>query len=258
MQGRLSPRPPDRLQVFPGEAWPQELDRAARLGFEFVEWLLLPRAEGENPLDTAAGRAEIRRQATAARVPVVSVCAVRLMTEPLGQLPEVLRAAAEVGASRVLVPLLERAHVRTPEREDAALAVLEACLPEAARLGLSLVLELDLSGEDSARLLRRLGSPRARVCYDTGNATALGLPIATDVRPLLPWLGEVHAKDRLVGGPSVRLGDGHADFPGFFATLSAGSWSGDVVLEHFFATDPEGDGRQALRFVREALRAAGL
>lgn len=257
MQGRLSPRPKDRLQVFPKD-WARELETAARQGYEFLEWLLLAAAAGENPLDSSTGRREMRRVASSAGLPIASVCAARFVSEPLAGLPATIIAAAEVGARHVVVPLLEQAHVRTAEREDRAVAELAGCLDRAERAGLTLVLELDVSGATSARILGRLDHPSLRVCYDVGNATALGLDAAVDVGPVLDRLGEVHVKDRLVaGGPSVTLGTGDAHFRGFFRTLRSAGYAGDIVLEHFFDEQPEAEARRALEFVRTQLRDAG-
>jgi hexulose-6-phosphate isomerase len=255
MQGRLGRRPPDRLQVFPSD-WRRELEVAASLGFEFLEWLLLPTADGENPLDSATGRREVRRRSEQAGLPIGSVCAARFMDEPLAGLPVAVAAAAEVGAARVLVPLLERARIDTPEREGQVLAVLAACLGECDRAGVTLALELDLPGDACARLVRRCDHPRVRACYDAGNSTALGLDIAADVEPVLPLLAEVHVKDRYVGGPSVPVGSGDAGFAGFFAALRRGGYAGDVVLEHFFESDPVGEAARARDFVRRHLESA--
>jgi len=255
MQGRLTRRPPDRLQVFPSD-WPRELETAASLGFEFMEWLLLPPADGENPLDSDRGRREIRRLSTQAALPIASVCAVRYMDEPLAGLPAAVAAAADIGAGRVLVPLLERSRIDTKEREDAVLAGLSACLDECERAGVTLTLELDLPGDACARLVRRCDHPRVRVCYDVGNATALGWDVARDVEPVLPLLAEVHVKDRRVGGPSVPLGSGDARFAAFFEALRRVGYAGDVVLEHFFESDPVGEAAHARDFVRRHLSAA--
>jgi hexulose-6-phosphate isomerase len=256
MQGRLTPHPPGRLQVFPTD-WPRELEAAARLGFAFVEWLLLPEGTG-NPFDTESGRREIRKVSAATGIAVTSVCAARCIREPLTILPAILDAAADIGASRVLVPLLEEAHVDTPAREDEALKHLAPGAAAAARTGVTLALEMAWPGDDCARFLRRLSDPHVALCYDTGNQTALGLDVAVDVVPVLGMVEAVHIKDRRTGGGSVPLGSGETNFSGFFRALKQAGYRGDIVLEHFYDADPAADAERALRFVREHLRDAGL
>src|SRR5687768_6794672 len=75
MQGRLSPRPPEKLQAFPWSSYAAEFPKAARLGLHSIEWIFeAPRFE-ENPLWTEAGREEILSLIEDSGVRVQSVCA---------------------------------------------------------------------------------------------------------------------------------------------------------------------------------------
>src|SRR6478736_2309064 len=75
MQGRLSPRPENRLQAFPHQTWPEEFAKAKRLGFSYLEWIYEAERAEENPIASSAGRAAIRACATESGLPVGSVCA---------------------------------------------------------------------------------------------------------------------------------------------------------------------------------------
>lgn len=74
-QRRLSPRRDGKLQAFPHGDWQRELSVAARIGFDAIEWLYESERAEQNPISTAAGRAESRRVVTASGVAVRSVCA---------------------------------------------------------------------------------------------------------------------------------------------------------------------------------------
>jgi hexulose-6-phosphate isomerase len=266
MQGRLSPRLPDRLQAFPESSWAHEFELAASLEFDFIEWLL---SEEANPLTSEAGRREIVATSRATGVPVRSVCAPLFLKMPLvggsaqtraaavSRLRAAIAQAAAVGAGRLVLPLLEEAHVRRPELEDQAVAGIDACLDAVERHGVRLALELDLAGPACSRVLRRVGHPGVVSCYDVGNATAEGHDAAIDVLPVLDALGAVHVKDRLRGAASVRLGTGDTNFAGFFAVLRDARYGGDLTLEHWF-DDPVADAREAHAFVSRGLAASGI
>src|SRR6478609_3529756 len=106
MQGRLSPRPPAKLQEFPRGSYASEFPKAARLGFHSIEWIFeAPRFE-ENPLWTPAGRAEIRGLIAESGVAVQSVCADYFMVHRLAG-----EGAEAVGHScEVLGQLIAAAH----------------------------------------------------------------------------------------------------------------------------------------------------
>jgi hexulose-6-phosphate isomerase len=268
IQGRLSPRPPGKLQEFPWRSYAAEFHTAARLGFHSIEWIFEAARFEENPLWTESGRDEIGQLIAQSGVRVQSVCADYFMIHKLAGeragdlarnldvLTELIVAAQAVGADRILLPLLETSAVDTPELKLEVAASLRAAAPVAERYGVTLGLEMELPGAEYARLIRSVGSPYVRAYYDTGNCTAAGVDIAQDIVPLLPLLHAVHVKDRVRGGSSKPLGTGDANFGAFFPTLLRAGFRGDFVLQHYFDRQPEQEAEQALSFVRQLLEAA--
>lgn len=268
MQGRLSPRPPGKLQAFPSASWRQEFDVAKKLGFDQIEWIFEADKAAENPLATSAGRSAIRRAVLETGVCVRSVCADYFMVHRLAGdgaaavrdnvevLKRVIEQARELGAERILLPLLETAAVDTPDLKDEVVASLQSAAPYAAQAGVVLGLEMEIPGPDYAALIARVEHPSVRAYYDAGNSTAQGFDIGSDVVPLLSRLFAVHVKDRKRGGGSVPLGSGDANYPGFFVALARSGFTGDFVLQHYFDADPEGSARAALDFVLQRLAAA--
>ena len=267
MQGRLSPRPAHCLQAFPHQTWPEELAQAKRLGFSYLEWIYEAPRAAENPIASSAGRASIRACAQASGLPVGSVCADYFMIHRLAggspesraanaaALCELVRWTAELGATRILLPLLETSAVGSPElvREvtdsiHSVCATLEEC-------NVVLGLEMEIAGQDYAAVIRGIGHDKVRAYYDTGNSTAQGFDIAKDIVPLLPVLEAVHLKDRVVHGTSQPFGLGAAKFFEFFGVLAASGYRGDFLTQHYFDAEPELSAAHSLGFVREQLRA---
>ena len=270
MQGRLSPRPPGKLQAFPSSSWRQEFDRAKELGFDQIEWIFEADRADENPISSSDGRSTIRRAMLETNVFVRSVCADYFMVHRLAGdgaaavrtnvevLKRLIDQARELGAERILLPLLETAAVDTPALKDEVVASLQSVAPCAEAAGVVLGLEMEIAGHEYAALIARVGHPSVRAYYDVGNSTAQGFDAATDIVPLLPRLFAVHVKDRKRGSSSVPFGTGDVNFPGFFAALSDSQFGGDFVLQHYFDTDPLGSAKASLDFVRAGLaRAAG-
>jgi L-ribulose-5-phosphate 3-epimerase len=268
MQGRLSPRPGERLQAFPWNSWREEFPRAKTLGFDFIEWIFEVDRCDSNPLWSPAGRAEIQRIARDAGVQVGSICADYFMERrlsgtsgaALAQAQNVLKrlidCAADVGAHRILVPLVEGAALGNQDLEEDFIDAIQGCLPAAMHRGVYLALEMEIPGKDYAAFVDRCGHPCVKACYDTGNSAAQGFPIAADVVPVLSRLHAVHVKDRKVSGTSQPLGRGDADLRGFFRVLRGHNFTGDIVLQHYFGDDFLGDAKDSLRFVRTLLGAA--
>jgi L-ribulose-5-phosphate 3-epimerase len=268
IQGRLSPRPPGKLQEFPWATYGDEFPKAARLGFHSIEWIFEAARFEENPLWTESGREEIRDLIDRTGVRVQSVCADYFMVHRLAGesdgalarnrdvLAELIVAAHAVGADRILIPLLETSAVDSPALKREVVMSLRSAAPVAERYGVTLGLEMEIPGDDYANLIRSVGSSRVRAYYDTGNSTAQGADIAADIVPLLPLLHAVHVKDRVRGGTSKPLGTGDTNFQGFFPQLIRAGFRGDFVLQHYFETDPELEAERSLSFVQQLLEAA--
>ncbi len=267
MQGRLSPRPEHRLQAFPHQTWPEELAQAKRLGFSFIEWIYEADRAQENPIASSAGRASIRACSAASELPVGSVCADYFMIHRLAggsaeqrrtnahALSELVRWAREIGASRILLPLLETSAVDSPELVREVTESIRQVCPALERYDVTLGLEMEIPGRDYAAVIRGIDHPLVGAYYDTGNSTAQGLDIERDIEPLLPLLKAVHMKDRAVGGTSRPFGQGAANFAGLFAVLARAGYQGDFLTQHYFDSDPEASAAHSLAFVRAQLRA---
>jgi L-ribulose-5-phosphate 3-epimerase len=265
MQGRLSPRPANRLQAFPHESWAEEFALAKRVGYSYLEWIYEAERAAENPIASAAGRAAIRACAAESGLPVGSVCADYFMIHRLAgerraeqrenaeALCELVRWAGELGATRILLPLLETSALTSPEAVAEATESIRSVGATLDECGIVLGLEMEIPGPDYARVIRGIGHDKVRAYYDTGNSTAQGLDIATDIVPLLPLLEAVHLKDRLVSGTSRPFGHGAANFGGFFAVLSQAGYRGDFLTQHYFDAAPEASAAHSVAFVREQL-----
>jgi L-ribulose-5-phosphate 3-epimerase len=70
-----------------------------------------------------------------------------------------------------------------------------------------------------------------RANYDIGNSASLGHSPTQELTLLAGWLGSVHVKDRILGGGTVPLGTGSADFATCFRLIYKAGFQGPFILQ---------------------------
>ncbi len=265
MQGRLSPPASDRVQAFPWHTWEQEFAYAHACGINSIEWLFEAEGFDRNPIWIDGGIERIRALVATTGVTVPSVCADYFMAHPFFRVPgaesaasvavlkQLITQAAALGATTVLLPVLEVAELRTADEKAELLRHLQEPLDLAASFDIRLGLETELPAAEYADLVSDAQHAALGVYFDTGNATARGYDIAADIRILGPLLCGIHVKDRTKGGPTVPLGQGDADFPRFFAAVGEAGYAGPVVMQTAFGRDFLEVATAHLSFVRTLL-----
>jgi sugar phosphate isomerase/epimerase len=109
------------------------------------------------------------------------------------------------------------------------------------------------SGENTARILRRVASPRLRAIWDPGNDfVSGGVPYPDGYEAVRPFIAHVHVKDAAVRDHAAGLtsweamGAGEIPYAAQFRALLRDGYAGVVSLETHWR--PEGgDGEQATR-----------
>lgn len=251
MQGRLSPAGA-RPQSFPRETWRDEFDRARRCGFDCLEWLITESGLEENPI--WARPDDIRRCAEDSGVRLTTLCADCFLQrgDDHALLERLLAAAAGLGIDTVVVPWLEQNAVGVGGYRRR----LSALRPMAARHRVRIAIESDLAAAAVRELIAECAPFPIGVCYDTGNAAAIGDDAAADLRTLGWRVFAIHIKDRTRSGPSVPLGHGSVNFARLADALIDIDYRGALVLETPRGADPMIAARTQREFLEQRLRQA--
>jgi hexulose-6-phosphate isomerase len=243
MQGRLSPPVGGRIQSFPVDTWPEEFPRAREAGLACIEWVYEVGTEAGNPLATEAGVAAIQDLMKKTGVAVWSVCADFYMQERLvapdgtprpevaAHLRDLLQRVSRLGVRYMVLPFVDDSSLRTEAELTGLRQVLASLLPVAQQADVELHLETDLNPEPLAHLLQQVSHPQLRANYDIGNSASLGHDPVKELTILSTWLGSVHVKDRVLGGGTVPLGTGAADFAACFRLFRQSGYRGPFILQ---------------------------
>lgn len=243
MQGRLVPPTDNRIQCFPRQRWADEFGLGQQAGIDCIEWIYDLYGADINPIASDAGVAQMKSLIRETGVQVLSICADYFMDRPLvrasaGELAErlavfdwLLGRGALLGVNRMVVPFVDASRIETDEEFEGVVSTLRRILPMAERTNIEIHLETSLPPARFAALLERLPHPLLKANYDSGNSSSLGYAPREEFAAYGRRVGSVHIKDRLLGGGTVPLGTGSADFPALTESLRSVGYAGDFILQ---------------------------
>jgi L-ribulose-5-phosphate 3-epimerase len=143
----------------------------------------------------------------------------------------IANACAVVGISMIVVPLVDNGRLDTRGQEDVLVEFLQAQSSFLAAKGLRVIFESDFAPRELARFIDRLAPGLFGINYDIGNSAALGFRPQEEFAAYGPRIVNVHVKDRVLGGTTVPLGAGNADFDTVFAALAEAGYQGNFILQ---------------------------
>lgn len=116
---------------------------------------------------------------------------------------------------------------------------LQAIAPYAENSGIEISIKPHTAntatGEKLRELIRRIGSPAFKACYDPGNIRYYeGVSPEEDIKPIIPYTSDFIAKDHRgsIYHPDFPVpGEGEVNFLNLFNQLHAAGFTGSVIVE---------------------------
>lgn len=250
MQGRLLPKYQERYQAHPVDYWQGEFAKAAELGLDCIEFILDFNDVEKNPLLRSGGPEEIQQLIEKSGVQVKTVCADYFMEAPLHHSSEdvahqsqlILKRLLENGQALsltdIVIPCVDQSSLRNPSEQNLFVKRLAPLVELAEEKKINLSLETDLAPHPFAKLLAGFYSERVTVNYDIGNSAALGFNPVEELACYGNRISDIHIKDRVLGGGSIMLGSGAAQFEQFFNALEPFGYTGPFIMQAY--RDDEG------------------
>lgn len=246
MEGRLTEPKGRGIQFFPFDNWKQEFYDAKELGLDQIEFIFDFENYEENPFWTEKGISELKETINITGVKIKSVCfdyfmrrafyktdiqqRMDVLHENQRIIKKVINAMTLIRATLIEIPLVDDSSLKTEEEKALFRDFLKEIIEhtdESIKFGL----ETDLNPIDFKDYLESFNETRVGANYDSGNSSGLGYNSYEEVTTLKDKIFNIHIKDRLFHGGTVKLGTGSADFDSFFEGLKVIGYSGDFILQ---------------------------
>jgi len=243
IQGRLSLPVNGKIQAFPWDTWQEEFEKARAVGLDSIELIFEDGNYQNNPLLTDSGRQEIGSLIKKTGVGVDHILADFFMQRPFIRvnrkerresieiLKNLILAAAELGIVGIEIPLVDNSEVKTEEEKNIVVNLVKEILPLARKHNIEIGFETSLGPEPFLDFLSAFADSLIKVNYDIGNSACLDYDTNEEIVAYGKFVNNVHVKDRRLGGFTVPLGTGDADFAKTFQILGKINYRGPFVLQ---------------------------
>lgn len=214
--------------------------QAAELGFTQLEWTIDTERFLENPLLLASGQLEINQLSRLHSLSIPSVTCDYFMENPFWKnsvdpirknLISIISGMQKIGAKILVIPLVDNSSIRDLVQRDAIMDFFSSLESELSKGGLRIAFESDLGPQALFQFISNFDSKYFGINYDIGNSASLGFNPTDEFKMYGSRVINIHVKDRVLGGHTVALGEGAADFKTVFKLIKVHNYTGNLIMQ---------------------------
>tara|TARA_B100000242_G_scaffold283005_1_gene244820 strand:- start:8607 stop:9455 length:849 start_codon:yes stop_codon:yes gene_type:complete len=244
MQGRLSPIYKNKIQCFPKFHWDKEFKIANKLGLKIMEWTLDYEGLLENPLLKSEGQEKIKSLSQKYKIVIPSVTGDCFMEMPYWKEKKleikeqldikfdlICKACKLLEIKYLVIPLVDNGRIENNYHKEVLIEWLNSKLNFLKDCKLTILFESEYPPKNLRDFISNFPETNFGINYDIGNSASFGYECDIEFAEYGERIRNVHVKDRKLGGNTVPLGLGNADFRKVFNNLNEINYEGNFIMQ---------------------------
>ena len=245
IQGRLlESEKKNVIQFFPSKNWKKEIKIAIKNDINLIEWTVNIENIKKNPIYNEKLLRELINFKKKNNIKIYSVTCDFFMQNPfyklrsnkektknLEILKKVIKNGQKVGIKFFILPLVDNSSIKNYNQEKELNSVCnDKNFLKLLKKKSQILFETDYPPNKIIKFIKKFNLKKFGINYDTGNSACLNYDINKE-RVYFKYVKNIHIKDRLKNGPSVRLGQGNWNFLSFFSILKKIKYNNNLILQ---------------------------
>tara|TARA_B100000242_G_C43049272_1_gene490083 strand:+ start:1788 stop:2615 length:828 start_codon:yes stop_codon:yes gene_type:complete len=244
MQGRLSNLVNNQIQAFPFEDWTYEFELAKKIGFDCMEWTLDYPNLHNNPLLIPEKKKEIELLSKSNNIEIQSITLDCCMQRPfwkernteirnklIKDFKLIINSSIINGIKLLVLPLVDNGSINNLQDGKLLIKILNSLELDLKKNNIMIAFESDYAPSNLLDFINQFDKISYGINYDIGNSASLGFDTEKELDLYGDRIINVHVKDRVLNGNTVRLGKGNADFEKVFQGLSDINYQENFILQ---------------------------
>ena len=243
MQGRLVLQETNKIQSFPWKNWKKEFKICLRNNLHFIEWTIDNYNFLKNPINKPGGSEEINLLKKKYKTKIISLTADFFMQKPFFQenlkkkinsefnkLKTIIINSNKIGVKYIILPLVDNSSLKNSKKIKSFIKKISELKTELKKNKQMILFESDLKPNKLHKFIRKFEKKYFGINYDTGNSASQGYKFDQE-KKYFDYVKNIHIKDRILNGTTVRLGRGNFDFKKFFKFILHSKYKGNFIFQ---------------------------
>jgi len=241
MQGRLvNSEKKNSIQYFPEKNWPIEFKIGNKINLKIVEWTINNENIKKNPIYNGDLKI-LKKMIKEYKIKVPSITNDYFMQKPffkkknfktkdkiIDKLKKMILNGNKIGVKYHIFPLVDNGSIASISEEKILIKEIKK-LSKLLKKGSQILFETDYKPETIIRFMKKFKTKKVGINYDTGNSAGLNYDLDDEIK-YFKYVKNIHIKDRILNGKTVRLGKGNWDYKKFFKLIK-GKYKGNFILQ---------------------------
>lgn len=245
MQGRLiNSEKKNAIQFFPENNWKKEIELAKSLNLNLMEWTIDLVNIKKNPLFSEKKSNELKKLLEKKKIVVNSVTCDFFMQKPffktkqkkkyLNLLKKIILNGQRIGIKYFIIPLVDNSSLKNSNQENLLIKEMNK-LSIILKKKKKFLFETDYKPKKIIEFIKKFNK-KFGINYDTGNSASLNYKFDEE-KKYFQYVHNIHIKDRVKYGNTVRLGKGNWQPKRFFKFLKKINYKKNLILQTARAKD---------------------
>ena len=230
----------NKIQIFPEKDWQKELSLFNLTKLKFIEWVVSKDNYKKNPICKINGFKIIKKCLMKNKIKCRSVDLDFVVKEsPLKftkkkmsvffkKIKIISLNANKIGVKHLIFPFLENSSPNSKLKRKKLILLLNEIIKITPK-SLMISIETDLKPSILLELIKKMKN-KIFINYDIGNSASKGYDFNKE-KKYFKFVKNIHLKDRIKKGSTVRFGQGNANFKKLFAFLNKNKNKYDFNLQ---------------------------
>ena len=239
MQGRLVPSEKrNAIQYFPAKQWKKEINLMKVINLNIIEWTINVENMNQNHLFNKKLNKELSLFIAKKNIKIPSVTCDFFMQRPffknkkfrnsLKDLKKIILLSQNIGVKFIVLPLVDSSSIENFSQEEILIKEIKK-LSKFLKQRQKILFEIDYPPNKVLKFVKKLDH-KFGINYDTGNSASLGYDFKEE-KKYFKYVKNIHIKDRIFRGSTVRLGKGDYKFKDFFNYLNKINYRNNLILQ---------------------------